>query len=136
MQIVPSPRSSQTDTRMHTVYEYVREIHAYLPGTHTHTQALSVCGHTRPSQAALLHYTPGRLPDDYHCKPHHHSHQHQPLENLSSSRVKGKNAVNSMVALVAAAVMITATPLMSNFFSTALHERSSWPDKAEHKPDM
>lgn len=50
--------------------------------------------------------------------------------------MKGKNAVNSMVALVAAAVMITTAPLTSNFFSTALHERSSWPDKAEYKPDM
>lgn len=40
--------------------------------THTslaHTHALSVCGRTHPSQAALLHYTPGRLPDDYHASP-------------------------------------------------------------------
>lgn len=120
----------QTHTHTSTLM-YVR-MHTCRPSRHTHKY---VPTHTW-RQAALLHYTPPRLPDDYPASPIITRVSVSPLENLRSSAVKGKNAVNcTVVVVVVVAVMrmmMMTTPLMSHFssFPNSSSQASSWPNTA------
>lgn len=100
--------------RMH-MCKRPQRTHKYVP---THTWR----------RAALLHYTPPCLPDDYPASPI--ITRVSPLENLRSSAVKGKNAVNCTVVVVM--MMMMTTPLMSHFSSlpNSSSQASSWPNKA------